>query len=93
MPHISVYSTATEMLKALDSSEVSSVELLEMHLDHIEQHNGPINAIVIRNYEEARLCAQEADLARAWLFQSGVRSPARYGTNSRPCDPAGVFPA
>jgi amidase len=71
MTTISVFSTACEMLKALDAGEVSSVELLEMHIYHIEQHNGPVNAIVIHNYEEARRCAEEADRAR----RSGDRRP------------------
>jgi amidase len=92
MSNLSVFSSAVEMLKALETGAVSSVELLEMHLSQIERHNGPVNAIVIRNTEEARRCALEADRARRagdrrpllglpmtvkdWIELKGVRSTA-----------------
>jgi amidase len=80
------------MLSALAAGDISSVELLELHIRQIEQKNEPVNAIVIPNYDEARLAAQEADRARRagdrrpllglpitvkdWLELKGVRSTA-----------------
>jgi len=62
---IGPYSTATEMAAALDRGEVSSAELVEMHVGRIEQHDSDINAIPVRSFERARESAQRADAARA----------------------------
>ncbi|HZO26391.1 MAG TPA: amidase [Chloroflexota bacterium] len=59
------FSSATAMLEALRAKQVSAVELLELHLDRIERLNGPINAIVVKDYDRARQAAQAADAARA----------------------------
>jgi amidase len=63
--HLSAFSTATDMLRALQAREISSAELLQMHLDRIERYNPRLNAIVTPNYEEARRRAIQADEARA----------------------------
>ncbi len=65
------FTTATEMLAALERSEVSSVELVDLHIDRIESHDGPINAIPVRTFERARGEAARADAARA----RGERAP------------------
>lgn len=62
---VNPYSTATEMLVALDHGDVSSVELTRMHIERIEQIDGPINAVVVRAFERALEAAGEADRARA----------------------------
>jgi amidase len=59
-----LFAGATSMLKALQAREISALELLEMHLVRIEQHNSELNAIVTFNLEEARRQAQAADRAR-----------------------------
>jgi amidase len=59
------FSTATEMLRALRSKQVSAVELLNLHLERIERLNGPLNAVVIKDYDRAHQAAQAADAARA----------------------------
>ncbi len=59
------FSSATEMVRALKSKHVSAVELLELHIRRIEQHNPPINAIVVKDYERARAAAAAADAALA----------------------------
>jgi len=59
------FSSATAMLRALRAKQVSAVELLELHLDRIERLNGPLNAIVIKDYDRAREAAKAADTARA----------------------------
>jgi amidase len=53
------------MLAALDAREVSSVELVELHLQQIEKHDPALNAIVVRTPERALDTARRADEARA----------------------------
>lgn len=59
------FSSATEMLQALHQRQLSSVELLDLHLRRIERHNPALNGIVTPNYEDARRAAAAADDARA----------------------------
>ena len=61
----SPFTSATEMLAALEARTVSSLELVEQHVTQIERHNPQINVIVTGNYEEARQAAAAADEARA----------------------------
>ena len=68
---IGPYSTATEMLVALDNRTISSAELVEVHVQRIEERDGLLNAIPVRTFERAREAAERADRARA----SGVRAP------------------
>lgn len=65
MGNIGVYSTATEMLAALDRGEVTSVDLVEMQLERIDAVDGDINAIAVNTPDRARAAAQEADRRRA----------------------------
>ncbi len=62
---ITPFSTATEMLSALQNKEISAVELLDMHLAQIAQLNPQLNGIVTPNYEGARETAVSADSRRA----------------------------
>ena len=71
MGSINGFSTAREMLEALDRGEISSLELLDLHLRRIERYDRQLNAIVIRCFEGARQAAQAADTARA----QGGREP------------------
>ena len=59
------YSTATEMLAALDAKTISSAELVDLHIARIEAHDGALNAIPVRTIERAREAAEHADEARA----------------------------
>ncbi len=59
------------MLAALDSGEVRSSELIELHIDRIERHDDGLNAIAVRTFDRARASAQVADEARA----RGDRAP------------------
>ncbi|MDZ7728886.1 MAG: amidase family protein [Dehalococcoidia bacterium] len=61
---ITPFSTATEMLRALEAREISSQELTELHIDRIEQHNAPLNAIVVETFDRAREAARHADEER-----------------------------
>ena len=62
---IGPFSTATEMLAALDARDISAVELAELHLARIDEHDGALNAIPVRTPERARSAAVAADAARA----------------------------
>ncbi len=55
----------TELVAALEAGEVSARELLDLHLDRIEQLDGPINSVVTIEPERARAEAAAVDDARA----------------------------
>ncbi len=52
------FGSASDMLTALDSREISSRELVELHIERIERHNPTINVIVTKNYDNARDAAE-----------------------------------
>jgi amidase len=56
---------AGEMAAALADRTVSAVELFEAAVDHIERLDGPINAVVVRDFERAKETAKAADEALA----------------------------
>ena len=64
-PTVGPFSSATEMLAALDAREISAVELVELHLKRIDAHNPALNAIVVPTPERALEWARRADEARA----------------------------
>ena len=57
--------SATELLAALRSREVSSRELLDLYLARIERLNAPVNAVVTLDVERAQKAADAADTATA----------------------------
>jgi len=68
---IDTFSTATEMLRALDAGEVSSSELVDLHIRQIEKVDEELNAIPVKTFDRAREGAAEADRRRA----RGERAP------------------
>jgi amidase len=62
---IGPFSTATDMLAALRAREISSSELVEMHLNRIAELDGKLNSIVVRTPDRARAAAERADAAIA----------------------------
>jgi amidase len=56
---------ATELSGMLRAREISARELLDAHLDRIEQHNPSVNAIVTLDVDGARAAADAADAALA----------------------------
>ena len=68
---LSPFSRAIDMLAALDSRQISSRELVEMHIERIERLNPALNAIVVPTFERARAMADDADARRA----RGERTP------------------
>jgi len=65
MGEIGPYNSATEMLAALDARDISSVELVDLHLARIDDCDGPLNAIPVRTPERALEAARRADDERA----------------------------
>jgi len=59
------FSDASSLVRKIKSKEVSSVELLELYIARIEKYNSDINAVVITQYDKARIRAQAADDALA----------------------------
>ncbi len=62
---LDAFAPATAMLRAMRARQLSSVELLDLHLRRIARYNPALNAIVTPNYENARRSAAEADASRA----------------------------
>ena len=58
------YRSATEWLACLRRGEIGSLQLLELHIARVLQHDGAINAVVVRQFEAARERAAAADAAR-----------------------------
>jgi len=55
----------TEIIAALDSKQISAVEILDAHLDRVERLDPQVNAVVTIEAERARTEAQAIDDARA----------------------------
>ena len=58
-------SSATALAKMIRDGQVSSRELVELHISQIERVNPTLNAVVAKRYEEARAEADRADELRA----------------------------
>lgn len=56
-----IFKTAREMTHALQSREISAVELFDEAVTRIERYDGLTNAVVVRDFERAHLAAAEAD--------------------------------
>lgn len=68
---VSPFARATDMMTALEARDVSSRELVEMHIERIQRLNPVINAIVIETFDRARAMADDADARR----ERGERTP------------------
>ena len=60
-----IYSSATNILKAIRNKEVSSEEVVDAHLKRIQEVNPQLNAVVQLRDDPARAEAREADAALA----------------------------
>ena len=59
------FRTARALVAALAARQVSATELTERAIARIEAVDGPINAVVVRDFDRARVAAREADAALA----------------------------
>ena len=75
------FQSALHMAASIRAREVSAVELLELHLERVKQHNPAINAVVIVDKDRARARALQADAALAgrqhWGPLHGVPTPVK----------------
>ena len=60
-----MFDSATQILASIRKGDLSSVEVLTEHLNHIEQINPKINAVVQMDMERARARAKAVDEATA----------------------------
>jgi amidase len=60
-----LYKSAIELARAVRDRQVGCLELLNLHLERVQQHNKVLNAIVVLDAERARARAKEADVAVA----------------------------
>jgi amidase len=65
MGDIDPFASATELLAARAAGRVTAAELAELYIGRIERHDGPLNAVVVRDFERARHQARAADRAAA----------------------------
>ena len=61
---MSKHPTAGELASALNARKVSSVELVEDAIVRIEATDASINAVVVRDFDNARIQARAADARR-----------------------------
>ncbi|HET8845774.1 MAG TPA: amidase family protein, partial [Ktedonobacteraceae bacterium] len=57
--------SAGALASMIARGDISSVEVVEAHIAHLERVNPALNAVVVKRYTEARAEAQQADLRRA----------------------------
>lgn len=57
------YQSATELITALANKEISSVELLELTISRIKLFDKKINAVIVKDFEQAHLASKAADAA------------------------------
>ena len=62
---------ASDLVRALAQREVGALELCNAAIERIEQRDAAINAVVVRDFERARVQARAADVALA----AGERRP------------------
>lgn len=59
------YKTATELARAIRERQVGCVDLLDVYLERVHQHNKVLNAIIVLDADRARARAVAADAAVA----------------------------
>jgi len=57
------FEPATVLIERLRAREIGARELLEHFISRVERYDGPINAVVVRDFERARARADAADRA------------------------------
>ena len=59
------FTTAGDLVAALAARKVGALELTDAMIDRIERLDGPVNAVVVRDFDQARDTAKAADAALA----------------------------
>jgi amidase len=65
LARVTLDSTAGELAAALAARRIGALELTEAAIARIEERDGPINAVVVRDFDRARAAARAADAALA----------------------------
>jgi len=65
IPSAIVGSSATEIAQKIAAGELSASEVVEAHIQRIEEVNPHLNAVIIPLFEQARAQAKAADEARS----------------------------
>ena len=68
---IDAFSSATRLLGAMNRREIGAQELLEAHIRRLERFDGPLNSVVVKDFDRARADANTADALRA----AGIEKP------------------
>ena len=56
-----IFQSATELAEQIKQKEISSLELTQAYIEQIEKHDGKINAVPVRRFDQAIQEAKEAD--------------------------------
>ena len=59
------FASASDLSAALQAGQITSRELTELYIARIEQHDGEINAVVVRDFDTPR--------AEVWALCMGYR--------------------
>src|SRR5437588_7699938 len=59
------YRSVRELVTSLAARQISAAELTDYAIDRIERFDGKLNAVVVRDFANARIMAAEADAALA----------------------------
>ena len=65
IPRLHDEPSANELAKCIAQGELSAVEATDAAIARIERLDGPINAVVVRDFDRAREAAGKADERRA----------------------------
>ena len=71
------FASATELAAAIQRKEASSLELTELYIGRIEKYDGALNAVVVRDFDRARVAARTADAALDRGESLGPLTPKR----------------
>ena len=80
------YRTASELIGMLADKQVSAVELVDFSIARIEALDGKINAVVVRDFERARVAAKEADAASGRSRSAAIAMSMRLKDCKRGAD-------
>ena len=78
MADVDPFASATTLLGALRTGQVSAAELTELYIRRIERHDGRLNAVVVRDFERARQQARAADQAAGPHESTPLLGPADH---------------
>jgi fatty acid amide hydrolase 2 len=76
--HVALTTSATQLAAQIRRGEVTSAEIVDVHIAHIESVNPTINAVVQQRFADARAEAQRADA----MVQARAALPPLHGV---PC--------